>query len=108
MILALSFVPPADVPTAFEELVDSFDGTMTPLVDYWEDNYIGRQRRNRLGNPRFSIDLWNVHERVVNGLPRTNNSIEAWHRSFQLTAIIHRSLSSSTNFEKNKTMLKSS
>jgi len=31
----------------------------------------------------FPHDLWNVHDRVSEALPRTNNSIEAWHHSFQ-------------------------
>jgi hypothetical protein len=89
MLLALSFVPRAHVIGAYEDLVETFDDTMTPIVDYWEDNYIGRLRRNRRANPRFAIDLWNVHDRLVDGLPRTNNSVEAWHRSFQRTIDCH-------------------
>ena len=58
---------------------------MAPLENYWEDTYIGRQRRNRRANPRFSLQLWNVRDRVIENLPRTNNSVEAWHRSFQQT-----------------------
>ena len=85
MMLALSFVPVVDVPAAFEDLVDSYPPLLTPLANYWEDTYIGRQRRGRRANPRFSIALWNVRERVVDNLPRTNNSVEAWHRSFQQT-----------------------
>src|SRR6218665_2866853 len=56
-----------------------------PLAYYWEDNYIGRQRSNRRGNLRFAIDAWNVHNRVGDNLPRTNNSEEVWHRAFQQT-----------------------
>jgi len=85
MMLALSFVPEVDVPAAFEDLVDSYPPLLTPLANYWEDTYIGRQRRGRRANPRFSIELWNVRERLVDNLPRTNNSVEAWHRSFQQT-----------------------
>ena len=33
MMLALSFLPPPDVIAAFYELLDTFDDTMTPLVD---------------------------------------------------------------------------
>ena len=30
----------------------------------------------------FEIGLWNVQERVLDNLPRTNNSLEGWHRAF--------------------------
>ena len=82
MLLALNFVPVEDVITAFDQLTDECFDELQPLVDYWEDNYIRRIRRNRRGNLRFAVAIWNVHNRVVNDLPRTNNSIEAWHRSF--------------------------
>ena len=59
------------------------------LADYWEDVYIGRRRRGRRANPRYAVNLWNVRERVVDNLPRTNNSVEAWHRSFQQTGDCH-------------------
>ena len=28
------------------------------------------------------MQLWNVYERVIQGLPRTNNAVEGWHRAF--------------------------
>ena len=34
------------------------------------------------GGPLFEHALWNVNERVVDDLPRTNNSIEGWHHAF--------------------------
>lgn len=85
MLLALSFVPVNDVCTAFEHLVEASPAEIMPLVDYWEDTYIGRRRRNRRGDPRFALAIWNVHNRVAENLPRTNNSVEAWHRAFQQT-----------------------
>ena len=89
MILALSFVPVADVPAAFDDLIDSSPPLLAPLTDYWEDIYIGRQRRGRRANPRFALQLWNVRDRVLHNLPRTNNSVEAWHRAFQQTVDCH-------------------
>ena len=47
MMLALSFVPVNDVVTAFEDLVEASPAEIMPLADYWEDNYIGRLRKNR-------------------------------------------------------------
>jgi len=31
----------------------------------------------------FQLAIWNMFERVNDELPRTNNSIEVWHRAFQ-------------------------
>jgi hypothetical protein len=30
----------------------------------------------------FSMELWNVYDRVSTNLPRSNNSIEGWHNAF--------------------------
>jgi len=50
MLLALRFVPINDVANAFDDLVEkSPTKGLTPINDYWEDNYVERQR----GNPRF-------------------------------------------------------
>ena len=52
-------------------------------MDYIEDTYIGRQQRNRRRNPFFPPHMWNVLERTLDGLPRTNNMLEAWHGVMQ-------------------------
>ena len=45
--------------------------------------YAGRFRRNAVRRPPvFPINLWNMFHRTDAELPRTNNSIEGWHRSF--------------------------
>src|SRR5277367_2211943 len=53
MLLALAFVPVRNVPESFEELADSSPACLGSVIDYWEDIYIGRQRRNRRGNLHF-------------------------------------------------------
>ena len=37
----------------------------------------------------FSIDIWNVFRRLVDDLPRTNNSLESWHKVFELSCKKH-------------------
>lgn len=32
---------------------------------------------------RYPISLWNIYQRVVDGLPRTNNAVEGWHNAFR-------------------------
>src|ERR1700761_3338239 len=44
MLLALSFVPPVDVYTLFNELVVDCPQAMDDLLYYWEENYLGRMR----------------------------------------------------------------
>lgn len=90
LLCALAFIPPNDVTHSFEELEDRleampFANELQPLYSYFEDTYIGRPRR-RQGRrpPNFAIDLWNVRSRTVDGVPRTTNKLEGWHRAIQL------------------------
>ena len=62
---------------------------MTPVLDYFEDNYIGRKRRRVRANSPFAHAVWNVHERAEQELPRTNNNIEGWHRRLQAAVSAH-------------------
>ena len=80
MILALSFVPVQDVILAFDELCNHCGIDEQSVLDYFETNYIGELRRGLL--PLFPHELWNMHNRVLNELPRTNNSLEGWHTRF--------------------------
>ena len=88
MLQVLAFLPADDVIEGFEELVDTIrvlcDGVADDLLQYFEDTYIGRYRRNAPRSPPlFAINLWNMFNRIDDELPRTNNSVEGWHRSFQ-------------------------
>ena len=82
-LLALAFLPADEVVEAFEELEEGMPDELENLVLYFEDTYIGRPRRRGRANPLFPIPLWNMHERVLDGLARTNNAVEGWHRAFQ-------------------------
>ena len=89
MLISLSFVPIEDVGSAFDELSESRPIALCNLYGYWEDNYVGRLRRDRRAIPLFPISMWNMRERVVEGLPRTNNSVEGWHNVFQSSVGCH-------------------
>ena len=65
MIPALGFIPPNDVVDAFERLTDvirnQYADETDGLLDYFEDTYIGRFRRNAArAIPIFPIHMWNV------------------------------------------------
>jgi hypothetical protein len=82
-LLALAFIPADDVIEVFETLTaDPAYQEIEVICDYMEDNFIGRQRRGRRGQPRFAIRLWNQYLRVIDNLPRSNNALEGWHNAF--------------------------
>lgn len=88
MIMALAFVPIVDLETAFDDLFNEirnqFNNDMDEVLNYFEDTYMGRPRRNgRRDNPMFAQETWNMHNRTRNHLPRTNNNVEGWHRGLQ-------------------------
>ena len=85
MVAALAFVPFSYTVQVFEELQESTeDDDTNQLLDYFEDNYIGKRRRRNRANPVFVPRVWNVHSRVQNELPCTNNSVECWHRKMHV------------------------
>ena len=62
-LAALASVPENDVEMAFESLIEDeeFDHRARPVVDYFEDNWIGRPRRHTSRRPPvFAIGLWNI------------------------------------------------
>ncbi|CAF2070117.1 unnamed protein product [Rotaria magnacalcarata] len=42
--------------------------------------------------PLFPIEIWNIYDRTVTNIPRSNKSIEGWHNTFaRRVAIVHPS-----------------
>jgi hypothetical protein len=87
-ILALAFVPTVDVVSAFDDLMESAffvenEALVRDLINYFEDNWIGRPaRRGGRSAPLFALALWNCFDAALQDLPKTNNSVEGWHRGF--------------------------
>ncbi|CAF4381539.1 unnamed protein product [Rotaria socialis] len=75
-----SFLQPADVNQGFSDLYGSLTFILEPVIDYFEDTYIGKRRPNGCATPRYPVDLWNMHKRTIKNSMRTNNQVEAWHR----------------------------
>ena len=84
---------------ALDSVVDTFEIVLNrniiskeaqKRVYYFEDTWIGRPaRRNACRPPQFPHNLWNYYDTVLQGLPKTNNSEEAWHRSFESQVACH-------------------
>ena len=89
MLLSLAFVRPDRVVEVFLELEQSIEDEVMDLVEpvfqYFERNYIGRRvgRRQVRRMPEMEIEVWNVRNRTVEGIPRTQNQVEGWHRGIQ-------------------------
>jgi hypothetical protein len=81
MIRAMAFVPIADLDAVWHDLVGVIDDRLEPLVTYVDTFYMGATVGGRRRQPRFPPSLWNMFVRTRDGAARTNNSIEAYHRS---------------------------
>ena len=58
------------------------DGLLTDFylyVQYW---YVGQMANGQEVKGKFPKEMWNMYQRVKDGLPRTNNSLEGWHNAF--------------------------
>ena len=81
MCQSLAYLPVNEVGMGFEDLIENFSDCnyLKPFFEYIEKNYIGRKddvgKRNK---GRFPIKTWNLHLRVLNNKPTTNN-VESWH-----------------------------
>ncbi|CAF0982721.1 unnamed protein product, partial [Brachionus calyciflorus] len=103
----LAFVPPSDVKFLFSKLKSELDSSLEyydliiQLFKYMEENWIGFETLEKKGRgkgvrletkthkPRYEIELWNIHTRINDCLPRTNNYVEAWHKAFSSMLVTH-------------------
>ena len=96
-IPALAFLHPDDIPNAFDELRVNMPEEANDIMKWFEIYYIrGRVRRTtRSGNiirsePMFPPSIWSVVDNLEYVFPRTQNSVEAWHRKWEtLVGRIH-------------------
>jgi len=88
-LAALSHIPPADVPEAFDLLAESMPAVehLDEVVSYFEHTYIrGRRLRGRgenFGPALYPIETWNQMQAVGEGIARTNNICEGWYNGLQ-------------------------
>lgn len=83
-LAALAFLLPEQVADEFDNLKDLALDEVYELYSYFELNYVGRKpARGPRRRPRFQISMWNVRRRTQQGVPRTNNKIEAFHYAVQ-------------------------
>ena len=87
LIYALSLVPEPEIAHAWVDVVRPFFTEHFPdseevddFLHYFERNFIGLVRYDGTRrNPMFAYSMWNIHARVMNGDPTTNNAVESWN-----------------------------
>ena len=81
-----AFVPSDDVGVLFEQLLQSLntetDAILEEFLSYFESTWVGIMQRGRRRRPLFDRLLWSCYYRVLDDLPKTNNSLEGWHHAF--------------------------
>lgn len=55
--IKMLLAPVGDVVRLFEEIVEDYPDEINPIIDYWEDTYIERIRRNRCRRI-YRINIW--------------------------------------------------
>lgn len=86
MVTSLTFVPIRNLDEAIDILAENLPEELQPLLNWFEDNYVGRLNRRGNGRrpPLFPHEMWNLYQRTLSGQDRTNNHAEAAHRRLQL------------------------
>ncbi|CAF4128120.1 unnamed protein product [Rotaria magnacalcarata] len=82
--LATKYKEDDDIVMAFDLVAGQFDDDADDFLDYFEKTWIGEPRRRGTGRkkPLFDHKLWNIYDRIIADIPRSNNSVEGWHNSF--------------------------
>lgn len=94
MVMALAYVPLKEMRSVYDILVKSEGFPTEDLLDflnYFEETWLGyKKKRARTSvKPMFDTNLWNMNERTIQNLPRTNNVVEGWHSAFNSEAEPH-------------------
>ena len=80
MIKSLAFVPPECVLNYYNSLYNNLDNSAKIIAKWFKQNYIGTQHKE----PLYLPDFWCVANSVQENFPRTQNSVEAWHRRLKV------------------------
>ena len=90
LLKCLSFVPAKDVIFAFKENCGLCDPEFKPMLTYFEEFYIGVMvNKSTRRSPMFPIKMWNSYSRALEDLDTVNNSLESWHKVFEMDCKKH-------------------
>jgi len=77
LLSSLAFVPRNEVTSRFLQVCEKLTQEMRPLVKYFGQTYVGVYNE-----PTFSIEFWNLSDRILLNIPKTSNFVEGWHNKF--------------------------
>ena len=86
MLKCLAFVPAEKIPQYFHELNKTLDEDGSKISSWFRKNYIDGNNKN---GPKYKPEFWSISEAIKLNMPRTQNSLEAWHR--RLKVVVGRS-----------------
>ncbi|RVD93284.1 hypothetical protein TUBRATIS_001850 [Tubulinosema ratisbonensis] len=76
----------------FELIYTEYKKENTQILDdflfYFKKTYIGSSRNSGIFEKIYDPKFWSVYSRILKNLPRTTNSVEAWHRNLNQKSLI--------------------
>jgi hypothetical protein len=90
MYLNLAFFPMKAVSEGNIYIIETikkfnFEPILFEFGKYFCDNFLVETETNTMKHKNLFSNGWNCFERVIKNLPRTNNSLEAWHKGLNAT-----------------------
>ena len=90
LIYKLCHLPVSDVPLGWDKVVEPYfnkhfdlenyeNENLHNFLHYVENTFIGKPLTSGGGRrpPRFSISMWNIHERILDEKPDCNNAVKS-------------------------------
>ncbi|CAF0925217.1 unnamed protein product [Brachionus calyciflorus] len=77
-IIVHCYIPSDDVVEIFNlikpklDLTDPIEFQINEFNNYFEESYV----------EKYLIELWSIHKRLIDDIPRTTNYCESWHNAF--------------------------
>jgi hypothetical protein len=84
-IFNLSFFPLEVIQNSFLEIKKEAEflgvyESMKQFFEYYKSTYI-IDNAEHVKCSMYELTFWSCHERIINDIPRSTNSVEGWHRS---------------------------
>lgn len=89
MLKSIAFVPPEEAVAYYNHLKPLLDADAKKIGKWFEKNYLTGdlskvRRKAAAPTPMYSPEFWSVCDTQKESLPRTQNSVEAWHRRLKV------------------------